>query len=102
MGLLDGIINEDDLLNKLVRPALQEIQDQTIPAVRYALAVEIDRFVDEIGKVIGGLPTAIQNVGTKILSDANLTLLQQDGWTLEVHWPQDPIRIRLTKPKENA
>lgn len=96
MGLFDNIVDEKALREQLVVPVLQQIAEQTIPALRNALDESVDRAIGQISNVLRGETIGLQAVTDKIVHDLDALLARQDGWTVEIEVPR--VVIRLRKP----
>jgi|SRR5215471_327729 len=93
------VIDEGKLRDQLVKPTLDRLESQTIPALQQAL----DHELLTAGTIVRGLvDEAVQKIttaGESLLAEARELLKEQDGWTLEIGPITIPaITIRLTKP----
>lgn len=93
-------LNEKALFQDTLRPALDKVDQETIPAVERALQRQVEAAAAQLAGIVAGALEGLQAAGEKLLADARREIAALDGWAVEIGEIRiPPISIRLTGPK---
>lgn len=95
------VINEKDVSEKIVTPALDKIANEIVPAIERALQRQVEAAMSRVAVVLADGLGALQSTADRLRDGVRADLDALDGWTVEIGEIRiPPISIRLTKPKE--